>query len=257
MQMLRSFFEDESWQRRALEGFFVAWGGWPLDEQLLSLYDASQTAFDPASEPNDAKRNFEIIWNMLRSRAWGGAFRYRMSGESWSAEQTFETIRREFTAFSWRGPVNLINFPESQSRGRLELCLEKMRAIKPKKGFPLMLVSKLLHVYNPSLFPMYDNEMVWKTVLNGRFKADYRAFCERQKIPKSIASDSAEDTAVWLIHYINLASSLLSVAHGDFMRVFAEWLARQPGVDLARRKFDAATLYATAFEFTIIGATRC
>ena len=54
---------------------------------------------------------------------------------------------------------------------------------------------------------------------------------------------------------MTFAALLLSIAHGKFMQVFVEWLARQPGVDLGRQKFDAATLYATAFEFTIIGAT--
>ena len=27
MQMLRSFFDSELWQRRALDGFFRSWGG--------------------------------------------------------------------------------------------------------------------------------------------------------------------------------------------------------------------------------------
>ena len=256
MQTLRSFFENESWQRKALDGFFDAWeGSWPLDEQLLRLYDASRTAFDPDSNPDEALRSFEVIYDMLRSPAWGGVFRSRISGEAWSARQTFETVKREFVEFSWVGPINLLNFPKSGSALRLETRLLKMQGIKPKKSFPLMIVSKVLHFYNPSLFPIYDTWMIWNKVLNGRFKADYRAFCERERIPKNVGSDSADDTAVWLIHYMNLASSLLSAAHRNFMQVFVDWLAQQPGVDLRNRKFDPATLYATAFEFTVVGAT--
>lgn len=254
MQTLRTFFENESCQRKALDGFFDAWeGSWPLDEHTLALYDASLTAFDPASSPEDAFRSFEIIYDMLRSRAWGGAFRSRISGEAWSSRQTFETIKNEVTEFSWRGPVNLLNFRKSGTGDRLDSCLLKMQGIKPKKHYPLMTVSKFLHFYNPSLFPIYDTWMIWNKVLNGRFKADYRDFWEREGISKAIAT--GEDTAEWLRHYINLASSLLSAAHVSFMQVFVEWLAQQPGVALARHTFDPATLYATAFEFTIVGAT--
>jgi hypothetical protein len=38
------------------------------------------------------------------------------------------------------------------------------------------------------------------------------------------------------------------------MAVFAEWLADQPGAGLPGRRFDASRLFATAYEFTIIGA---
>jgi hypothetical protein len=64
-----------------------------------------------------------------------------------------------------------------------------------------------------------------------------------------------EDTAAFLRYYMDWASSLLLVAHEGFMQVFVEWLEKQPGVELRQRTFDAATLYATAFEFTAIGAT--
>jgi hypothetical protein len=227
-------------------------GTWPLDHELLRLYDASKIAFNPASKPEDAFRNFEFIYDALRSPVWN-VFRRRSSEEAWSARQTFDTIKGEFPDFSWRGPVNLLNFPKSGTGVRLEARLLKMQGIKPKKDFPLMTVSKFLHFYNPSLFPIYDNWMIWNKVLNGRFKFDYRDFCERQNIPKHIAN--GEDTAEWLRHYMNLASSLLSAAHKDFMGVFVDWLAQQPGVVLTRHKFDAATLYATAFEFTVVGAT--
>ena len=51
------------------------------------------------------------------------------------------------------------------------------------------------------------------------------------------------------------ASSLLAVRHGTFMQVFVDWLDKLPNTQLPKRRFDATTLYATAFEFTAIGAT--
>jgi hypothetical protein len=38
------------------------------------------------------------------------------------------------------------------------------------------------------------------------------------------------------------------------MPVFIDWLDRQPATALRQRCFDPGTLYATAFEFTAIGA---
>ena len=43
--------------------------------------------------------------------------------------------------------------------------------------------------------------------------------------------------------------------HATFMQVFVDWLDKQPGTEVPKRSFDVATLYATAFEFTAIGAS--
>jgi hypothetical protein len=126
-----------------------------------------------------------------------------------------------------------------------------MQGIKQKKVYPHMAVSQFLHFYNPSLFPIYDVEAIWKKVLS-RFEDDFRDFCQSESIPYAEAIN--DDSASFLLYYMRWASSLLSVAHGTFMQVFVEWLERQPGVELRRRQFHAATLYATAFEFTVIGA---
>lgn len=198
-----------------------------------------------------ALRDFIEIDDMLTGywRVWRGGSR------GMSARQIFDILKNEFTEFSWRGPINLLNFPKSGTGLRLETCLAKLQGIKRKRGFPLMTVSEFLHFYNPGLFPIYDNKMIWDRILNDRFKGDFRAFCERQRIPDNIAGNSAEDTAVFLRHYMCFASELLSVRHPTFMQVFTDWLDRQPGTKLPKRTCDGATLYATAFEFTAIGAS--
>jgi hypothetical protein len=147
-------------------------------------------------------------------------FRPCSPADCWPPQKIFETIKREFHDFSSRGPVSLLNFPTSGTGLRLETCLAKMNGIKPKKGYPLMTVSKFLHFYNPGLFPIYDNEVMWKKVCNGRFKSDFREFCYRERIPNSIVGDSAEDTSAFLRYYMIWASSLLSIAHAGFMQVF-------------------------------------
>ena len=174
--------------------------------------------------------------------------------DCWRPEKIFETIKREFSEFSRYGTVNLMNFGESGTACRLQSCLLTMSEIKPKKGFPIMTVSKFLHFYNPALFPIYDTKVIYDKVLNGYFKSDFRDFCDRETLPYRVFMN--EDTVDFYPAYMRWASSFLSVAHGSFMQVFTDWLAEQPGADLSRRKFDPTTLDARAFEYTAVGAAK-
>jgi hypothetical protein len=252
-QTLRSYFETADQQRRALDA--VAGGRWLDPSGNLNLYEASWSAFDPSSSAFSAFQNFEKIYNELKQPGKLGwnVFRPSSPADCWPPRQIFETIKREFSEFAWRGPVNLLDFLNSGSGPRLESSLAKMQGIKRKQGYPTMAVSKFLHFYNPSLFPIYDNEVIWEKVFMGRFRNDFREFCRSANIPYERVIK--EDTAAFLRYYMDWASSLLLVAHERFMQVFVEWLEKQPGVELRQRTFDAATLYATAFEFTAIGAT--
>jgi len=245
---LLSYFESDLQQRSALDA--VAREGWLVPSGNLDLYETSHCAFDPASSADEAFRDFEKIYKELAGPNWQ-VFRPSSPRDCWPPQKIFETIKREFLEFSWRGPVNLLNFRKRGTDQGLESCLAKMQGIKPKKGYPHMTVSKFLHFYNPGLFPIYDNEVIWERVFK-YFQNDFRIFCGTAKISYDRAI--SDDTAVFLLHYMDWASSLLSVAHGTFMRVFIDWLDKQPAASLRRQRFDPKTLYATAFEFTAIGA---
>jgi hypothetical protein len=248
VSMLPSYFETADQQLRALNAV-----GDFFDPVELDLYDASKCAFDPSSSADEVLRCFLTIYNQLASRQWS-VFRTRQPGASrWTPEQTFETIKREFAEFPWGGPT-LLNFRNSGTCLRLESCLTKMRGIKRKKDFPLMTVSKFLHFYNPELFPIYDNDVIWNKVLNGCFKNDYREFYRREPVPHAIAFGN--DSAAWLCYYMLFAGDLLLAAHRTFMQVFKDWLNAQPGAGLPRRRFNPLTLYARAFEYTAVGASR-
>lgn len=58
-QTLRSFFESDLHQRRALDA--VARDGWLDPSGNPGLYEASKCAFDPSSNANEASRSFETI----------------------------------------------------------------------------------------------------------------------------------------------------------------------------------------------------
>jgi hypothetical protein len=256
VQMLRSHFENPDRQRRALAVLKpVVAGGWLDPVGNPDLYEASQMAFDPWPGADEAFRYFEKIYNELKQPGkWGwSVFRPSSPADCWPPHQIYEPIKREVLEFSRDGPVNLMSFSRSEVEPRLRSCLTKMRGIKPKQDYPSMTVSKFLHFYNPRLFPVYDYEVIWKKTLYGRFRNDFREFCCREGFP--YRDFVRGDTVDFLPGYMRWASSLLSAAHEAFMEVFVEWLEEQPGVELRQRRFKAATLYATAFEFTAIGAT--
>jgi hypothetical protein len=206
---------------------------------------------DPRLGEDEAYRYFERVYDELKG--YWQIFRPTPSEDCWPPGQIFDTIKREFPEYSRNGPINLINFSKSGKGVRLESCFAKIQGIKPHRGYPIMAVSKFLHFYNPSLFPIYDDKMIWKKVF-ARFKNDFREFCEREKMPNAYVSAQKEDALGFLRVYMRWACSLLEAAHPSFMQVFVTWLDKEPGTELSRREFDASIIYATAFEFTALGA---
>ena len=139
----RSYFTSATEQRRALEALGDIFLAVELD-----LYDASVCAFDSSLSAEEKFRCFLHIYNELASPgppSYWNVFRPSSPVDCWRPEKIFETIKREFSEFSRYGTVNLMNFGESGTARRLQSCLLTMSEIKPKKGFPIMTVSKFLH----------------------------------------------------------------------------------------------------------------
>ena len=211
------------------------------------MYKAARKAFDPAVPYDAAFSAFKdgIYDGPLKTWQW---YRPVSLGACWKPEKIFQTIRTEFEEFAWDRPVTLLNLMGS---GKLEVLLTrflKMREIKPNANFPTMAVSKFLHPYNPKLFPIYDGDVIWDIVLGTCFRKEFDQFCLKSNLPYSLTKDSAE----LLRSYMCWAGSLVTSAP-KFMAVFVDWLGKQPGGELAT---DPSELYATAFEFTIIGAAK-
>lgn len=249
-KQLRVYFETEQEQLNALEA--AKRDAWldPLDNVVL--YTLSRCAFDAELPGQDAYRCFENIYNRLTEMRWG-AFRPNPRDKCWPPGKIFETIKEEFREFSRRSPVSLRNFVTTGTGPSIRTGLANMRGIKPKGDYPIMAVSKFLHVYNPSLFPIYDTDRIWNKVCNGRFKNDYREFGEREKIPRKVWI--TESTLDFIPNYMRWAHSLLSIAHARFMKIFADWFEQQC-FGIVNKQLELATLYATAFEFTVIGAAQ-
>ena len=114
-------------------------------------------------------------------------------------------------------------------------------------------VGERLDLYDVSrrdaeLFPVYDSEVIWKRVLT-RFKEEFKGFSLAFSQPWDFG-----DTPTFYRNYMSWGACLLAQAHPQFMKDFESWLAEQPSANLSRRNFDASRLFATAYEYTIIGA---
>lgn len=248
---LSKYFSSGDGQKRALEACrnFLGAKDWPVGARL-KLYDASRQAFNSAVSPDHALTWFRQIYDdlVLPAPAGGWGIARNASGPLWSAEKTFQTVKVEFSGFAWGGPVALTNFHNGSAKAALLCSLEKMRSFKPVSNWPVMAVSKVLHFHNPELFPIYDNEVIWNKVLK-HFRIEFREFCHASSPPYDV-----EDTPIFYRNYMCWGAYLLATAHPRFMEMFADWLGRQSGADLSKRQFDASRLFATAYEFTIIGA---
>lgn len=247
---LQEYFIQPDKQRLALEAYtrVVSDRGWPT-HGVLDMYEATLRAFDPAVPYDEAFRVFNSKIYAELSSYWL-VFRPFSPARCWNSQEIFDTLKSEFSQFAIGTDVTLPNLMSSIVWKSLLPSLAKMKDIKPNKAYPSMTVSKFLHFYNPAVFPIYDFEVVWKTVLEKRFKMDFRQFCEASRLGYDIG-----DTVFFLRNYIGWASHLLASAHPQFMELFARWLQEQPLCRIESRKsLVPLSLYATAFEFVVIGA---
>ena len=100
-----------------------------------------------------------------------------------------------------------------------------------------MTVSKFLHFYNPALFPIYDYEVMWKKVCNGRFRMTSGNSATVERIPNNIVGDNAEDTRGLSALLHDLGE--VSLAHPRVLcRYSAIGWPKQPGTDLPKRRFE-------------------
>jgi len=139
------------------------------------------------------------------------------------------------------------------------VALPALRGIKENPvNYPCMAVSKVLHFSNPSLFPIFDTDVMWEQVMWGRRRAgnaplhpDWTSFCRSSGFnPEEMGSRFQHDYALW-------ASRAVQCADTDLMEWFAEWMDSRYGDDIHRLgiKSLVRTLYATAFEFIAIGVS--
>jgi hypothetical protein len=222
--------------RKALDRFALVSQARKWDVQWeIGLYEKSVAAFGNAQRFDyDA---FESIFQALRSH-WQ-VFRPAREG-CWSAEQVFKALTTDCAEAALGGNVSMFTAKPALVRR----CASALKGIKPNQGFPTMAVSKFLHFFNPSLFPIYDGAVIGNTVLV-RFRNDYEAFCTREALNRNAEGPG------FLSNYYQWAADLLKPSREDVMRIFREWAE-----DHLKAKAPPITdkLFARAFEAIAIGA---
>jgi hypothetical protein len=220
---------------------------WPVAGKV-ELYNLAALAFE-SEEPESRRRAaFSKAYDWLRAE-WQ-VFRGAKAGTYWRFDKLFEVLTGECRGCS-RGAMDLRRaYGDAAASREIVACLHRLRGIKPNVDYPWVAVSKFLHLYNPTLFPIYDLAVIWHGVANGASRADYRAFCAANQFAPS------ERSGLFNRNYTLWAAELVAGADKELMPLFADWFrGLTRGVADPRGVREAVgTYYATAFEHIAIGA---
>ncbi|MHC9540482.1 MAG: ankyrin repeat domain-containing protein [Vulcanimicrobiota bacterium] len=173
------------------------------------------------------------------------------AGTPLPSDQVFDLLVHECAQVSRDSGTTLVNIETPVYHRTIFACIKKLDNIKPvKSGFSHMAVAKFTHFFNPRLFPIYDNDVVWRKLLCGVFSEDYRQFC---RIHNMRASENGPE---FNVNYIRLAGECLRENSNEVMDVFGKWFRKETEnySDPTDVRNDMETYFATAFEFVAIGA---
>ena len=163
-------------------------------------------------------------------------------------------MTREGQTFSRQSGVTLRTLQPNTASSRSVLAgLTKLRNLKQTRCYPWMPVAKFTHFFNPTLFPIYDMEVIWKKVLYGVFKRDWIQWCE---VVRAQPIETDTESARFNLDYTLMAAEIIRNADEGFMPFFSEWFREQVAGEGDDRRVldDVDSYYATAFEYVAIGA---
>jgi len=245
---LKEYFSKENAQE-ALRCYatVAAKRNWQITHKL-DLYNRAKIAFEiPGQEPLK-KKAFRLIYDDLRS--YWKIFR-NTAGTPLPSDQVFDLLVHECAPVSRESGTTLVNIETPVYHRTILTCIKKLDCIKPvKSGFSHMAVAKFTHFFNPRLFPIYDNDVVWRRLLCGVFSEDYRQFC---RIHNMRASENGPE---FNVNYIRLAGECLRENSKEVMGIFGKWFRKETEnyTDPTDVRNDMETYFATAFELVAIGA---
>ena len=233
---------------QALERYteIAAQRGWSVGHKL-EMYGYAKRAFNPVLSEMERRTAFHSIYENLR-RGWRV---FRNARTYWSADQVFDALIHSCQLSARTGGMDLTALASSPTmRAGLLHCLGQLSDLKEIREYPHMAVSKFTHFFNPRLFPIYDNELIWKQVCCSCFKADYQDLCARTGI------QFYETTVSFNVSYTVWASEMIQSADPSFMPDFAEWFGEQVAgqPDPENVLSEIHQYYSTAFEFVALGA---
>src|SRR5262249_5490897 len=134
---------------------------WSIAESKLDLYRDAVIAFAGRDSESTRKSSHETVFGHLRS--WYGIGR---NGKLRDASTVFSGLTNECQSCTRSSSITLKSLASTPNQQVVVECLESMRDLKKLRSrkFPIMAVSKTLHFFNPSLFAIYDNDIVLNKV---------------------------------------------------------------------------------------------
>jgi hypothetical protein len=215
---------------------FVLSNNWRISERA-DLYVLANKAF---GEHPDIS-NFTTLYDWLRSY-----WKIGRGGKMWSTIEVFDTLTLNCEDTSQQSGVNLIT-QETERYDSVAKAIRAMANVKLNREYPHMAASKLLHFYNPCLYPIYDGAVVWDVVLKGTFRGEWMTVCKQYGIAFTEGSERFLQT------YFSWAAKIMRGADPEVMVIFANWFRAQAGKS-ADPLVDLDQYYAAAFEFILIGS---
>lgn len=219
---------------------------WPIDYKL-ELYTKAKISFDSKTKESEKMFRFNELFENLVGN-WQ-IFRPISKEKCWEPEKIFNFLSHELNEFGRN--KDLLNIKEDEL-ARLKLMLEKMHSLKPLKdnNFPTMAVTKILHFYNPKLFPIYDSKVI-ENIAFTVFRNEYRDFCYF-KDPKYVDKGTK-----FIKMYIMWAKNLLiGKETKEIMNEYVDFIKKNVNENYFEKKLfeEMHTYYASAFENIFIGA---
>jgi hypothetical protein len=247
---LAFYFEEKNGTAAALRKYVKVADqrDWSIPSKL-SLYKHAKIAFERKAN-DDSREAFSEIYSTLRNY-WQV---FRGSPKHWNEHRIYSTLVKDCGSASRSRRLTLkSNLLEASSLSALQQHLKTLEGIKGLRRFyPAMTVSKFSHFFNPALFPIFDNAIVYREVLRKVFRDDWETFDP----PISSQFKLAGKPGIWdAFYWIVWGSDMTRRSTPNLMEYFAEWFIKETrddnNIDFLE---DLKTYYATAFEFIAIGA---
>jgi hypothetical protein len=209
----------------------------------LECWGRAKSAFDDHSFPD-----FEWLYGQLKRR-WQ-AFRNARS-TPWSARRTFDHLAG--LGQRWRRSA-LRDMTDADVPGCWRI-LKSMTGLKPLTYGPsVVAISKFLHFWNPRLFVIVDDAVVWRWVFGHRWLRRLMSGT-RRRIATLIdgTSETMSDGACDLLSYLAIVrwSAEVVESNAAIMECFARHVARHAEgtpIDVPLDSYDAA-----AMEWLLLG----
>jgi hypothetical protein len=222
---------------------------WLLSDRIY-LYERAEAAFGDKSADPPRHQAFTEMYEVLRKPGKAGWGIFRKAKAYWSVDTTFQALSRLQSQYG-RSAVTLLTLP-SDPAVFLATSLNAMKGIKMLHSgrTSVVAISKVLHFFNPLLFPIFD-EQVMRGEVKGLFQHDWEQYGDLEGVTGD--PDLADYLACILVARDLVASDAVTL-----MRSFKQWAQARWRVEKPRAPMpvDLTTYYSAAFELVAIGAMK-